>query len=301
MEHEQIPIYIRKVLLLIVVLITVQVFGGCTHQLSKIYPKAEEGIIDLADLNFENEIAQLDGQWEFYRHQLISPQEIEEGNITGYITVPGSWNKYIVDDNALSGDEFATYRLTFVTEKDERLALKIPRLHTSYKLWANGEMIVSAGTVGETRDIAVPQYLPQVTFFDAKKGNNEILIQLSNFHHRSGGILESIKIGNEKQILDLRYNNIASNILLFGCLIFIGAYHLALYLYRRKEPSSLYFGLFSVSVGIRTLLVGECFLIYLFPGFNWEIAHKLMTLTYYLGVPFILMFFQSLFLPLFLA
>ncbi|NLF43576.1 MAG: diguanylate cyclase, partial [Bacteroidales bacterium] len=153
----------------------------------------------------------------------------------------------------------------------------------------------TAGTVGKTIDTMIPQYLPQVAFFEAQQGNNEIVIQVSNFYHRSGGILESIKLGSEKQILGLRYKNIANNIFLFGCLIFMGAYHLALFFFRKKNTSSLYFGSFCILIGIRTLLVGEGFLIYLFPGFSWEIAHKIMTLTYYLGLPLILMFFQSIF------
>lgn len=269
--------------------------AGFSSHLSNPYAKAEEGIIDLTQLQFENDIAQLDGEWEFYWNQLIDPDEIDVGLITGYIAIPSSWNKYTTDESVISRDGYATYRMTFITDENERLALKIPRLHTAYKLWANGELSATAGTVGRTRETMIPQYLPQVAFFEAQQGNNEIVIQVSNFYHRNGGILESIKLGSEKQILGLRSKNIASNILLFGCLIFMGAYHLALFFFRKKNTSALYFGSFCILVGIRTLLVGECFLIYLFPGFSWGIAHKIMTLTYYLGVPLILMFFQSVF------
>lgn len=295
MRQEQIHVNIRKLLLYIISLIAALVSGGCSNQLSNPSLKAEDGIIDLTHLQFEYDLAHLDGEWEFYWNQFISPDEIDKGQITGYIPVPGSWNKTIPSKGILSGDGFATYRLSFITEENGRLALKIPRLHTAYKLWVNGELKASAGTIGKTRDLSVPQFLPQVILFDARQGDNEIVIQLSNFYHRSGGILESITVGSEKQILDLRYKNMASNILLFGCLLFMGAYHLALFFYRRKNTSALYFGSFCVLVGIRTLLIGECFLIYLFPGFSWEIAHKIQTLTYYLGVPLILMFFQSVF------
>ena len=269
--------------------------AGCSVKPSRLHPKAEDGVIDLTKIPLKDDIARLDGEWEFYWNQLIPPEETDGGSLTGYISVPGSWNKYMADKGVRSGNGFATYRLIFITEKSEGLALKMPRLHTAYKLWVNGELKASAGIVGKTRDTAKPQYLPQVVFFDAERGGNEIVIELSNFYHRSGGILESIKIGGEEQILDLRYKNIASNILLFGCLVFMGSYHLALFFYRKKNISALYFGSFCVLIGTRTLLVGECFLIYLFPGFSWEIAHKLMTLTYYLGVPMILMFFMSTF------
>lgn len=67
------------------------------------------------------------------------------------------------------------------------------------------------------------------------------------------------------------------------------------FFFRKKDSSSLYFGLFCLFVGIRTLLVGERFFIYLFPGFSWEVAHKIQTMTFYLGVPLIVMYFKSIF------
>lgn len=285
----------RKFLLLIILLITLLLSGGCSAQLPDSNPKAEAGTMDLTQLQFDNEVVQLNGKWEFYWNQLLDPGEMDTGVITGYMDIPSSWNKYITNKERCSGDGYATYRLTFISEQNERLALKIPRLRTAYKLWINGELAASAGTVGKTRDTMIPQYLPQVAFFEAQQGKNEIVIQVSNFHERSGGILESIKLGSEKQILGLRYKSIANDLLLFGSLIFIGAYHLAIFFFRKKNRSPLYFGLFCILVGIRTLLVGECFFIYLFPEFNWEIAHKIQTLTFYLGVPLILMFFMSVF------
>lgn len=285
----------RKFLLLIILLIILSIWGGCSAQLPDSNPKAEKGIMDLTQLQFENEVVQLNGKWEFYWNQLLDPGKMDTGVITGYMDIPSSWNKYITNEERYSGDGYATYRLTFITEENERLALKIPRLRTAYKLWINGELTASAGTVGKTRDAMIPQFLPQVAFFESQQGKNEIVVQVSNFHHRSGGILESIKLGSEKQILGLRYKSIANELLLFGSLVFIGAYHLALFFFRKKNRSPLYFGLFCILVSIRTLLVGECFFIYLFPKFNLEIAHKIQTLTFYLGVPLILMFFMSIF------
>ena len=287
--------YNRKLLLFIIILIALPILGGCSSQLSDSNPKAEVGIIDLTQLQFENDVVQLDGEWEFYWNQLLDPGELETGIITGYMDIPSTWNKYITTEGDNSGDGYATYRLTFITEKNERLALKIPRLRTAYKLWVNGELIASAGTVGKTRGTMIPQYLPRIAFFEAQQGKNEIVIQVSNFHQRSGGILESLKLGSEKQILGLRYKSIANELLLFGSLISIGAYHLALFFFRKKNNSPLYFGLFCTMVGIRTLVIGESFLIYLFPGFSWEFVHKIQTLTFYLGVPVIVMFFRSVF------
>ena len=103
--------------------------------------------------------------------------------------------------------------------ESKRLALKLPRMFTAYELWVNGDLIATAGKVGKSRETMTPQYLLQVALFESQQGVNEILIKVSNFYHRSGGILESINLGSEKQILGLRYENLARDLILFGSLM----------------------------------------------------------------------------------
>lgn len=284
----------RRILALFAgLLLTAPVLGGCSDQAPRSDPKARAGVIDLSLVQFADDVIRLNGEWEFYWKQLLQPDQLKSGALTGYIDVPGSWNKSTSGQTELSGDGWATYRLTWIAANNERLSLKIPRLHTAYKLWVNKELKAAAGTVGEEKTSSAPQYLPQVVFFEARQGENEIIIWVSNFHQRSGGILEDIKIGSEERILDLRYKNVARELLLFGALTFMGAYHLALFLFRRKDRPPLYFGTFCLLLAMRTVLVGDSFFFYLFPDFSWEIAHKMSTLTYYWGVPLISMFFVS--------
>lgn len=288
-----------KISLLIIMIITIlSVFSACDNQISSSSISAKEGIIDLSNIYFEDNFINLDGEWEFYWEQLIEPDQINKDNMTGYIKVPGSWNKYLKNQGL--GDKsksngYGSYRLTLIMEEDSKLALRIPRMHTAYKLWLNGELAASAGTVGESRATSKAQYLPKRIFLDANKGKNEIIIQVSNFHHRNGGILENIKLGDVDQILRIRYKSLAKSILIFGCLIIMAIYHISLYLNRRKDNFNLYFGLVCLSFGIRSLMYGENFFIYLFPNFSWEITHKIVTLSFYLGVPILVEFFYSLF------
>jgi diguanylate cyclase (GGDEF)-like protein len=75
----------------------------------------------------------------------------------------------------------------------------------------------------------------------------------------------------------------------------MGLYHIILFWFRKANRAPLCFGLFCLFLAVRTLLVGERMLIYFFPFFSWEIAHKLQTLTFYLGVPMIVTFFRVVF------
>lgn len=279
------------------VIILLSLVSGCSSARSTKQLGAIEGKVDLTEGQTASQGIKLDGEWEFYWNELLTPEDFREAGKkkTHYIDVPGSWNAYITEDGEVSGNGYATYRLLFEAQDGAKLGLKIPRMLTAYQLWVNGERIASAGTVGKNRDDMRPQYLPQVALFSSRQDENEIVIQISNFNHRSGGMLESIVLGSEKQILDMRYQKIAYEFLLFGSLMIMGLYHIILFWFRKANLSPLYFGLFCLFLAVRTLLVGERMFIYFFPLTNWELAHKLQTLTFYLGVPMIVTFFSVVF------
>lgn len=268
--------------------------GGCAPQNTTIEKKAENSRFDLSATNIKNEIIPLDGNWAFYWNQLLEPASVNQGALSGYVPFPSSWNKYQINGEAISGSGYATYRLTFVASENEILALKIPKVRTAYKIFINGELIATAGTIGTTPEDMVPQYLPQIVSFDALKGDNDVIIQMSNFYMSSGGLLNSILLGGETQLLGLRYNGLAYELFLCGALMMMGIYHLALFFFRKKDRAPLYFGLFCMLVATRTLLIGESFLYYAWPDLDFVVARKIQTLTYYLGVPLILMFFRTI-------
>lgn len=283
----------QRKLLLIIIILMLPFWGGCSSQISQPQQVAKKGLLDLSQLNLKNEVIPLDGEWEFYWNQLLEPGQFEQRSMSSYENFPSSWNKYRINEETIPGAGYATYRLTFIASENEILALKIPKVRTAYKLWVNGELITTAGTVEKTRDTMVPQYLPQVASFNALEDENEVILQVSNFYRPSGGLLNSIQIGGEAQLLVLRYTDIAYELFLFGALMMMGVYHLALFFFRKKDRAPLYFGLFCMLVAIRTLFIGEAFFFTLFPSFDFETAFKIQTLTYYLGVPLILMFFSS--------
>jgi diguanylate cyclase (GGDEF)-like protein len=283
----------HSIFILIMILI-LPLLGGCSKPISETHPVAQNGRVDLSQVNLENEATDLDGEWEFYWNQLLDPSEVDQGTLSGYENFPSSWNKYVINQQNVPGSGYATYRLTFNTSQDQILALKIPKVRTAYQLWVNGILTASAGVVGTSETSMTPQYLPQVVAFNAKQGDNEIVIQMSNYYQSSGGLLNDILLGKEAQLLALRYRGIAYDLFLFGALMIMGIYHLSLFFFRKKDQAPLFFGLFCLLIAIRTLMVGESFLYFIWPDMDFVIARKIQTLTYYLGVPLIIMFFRSM-------
>ncbi|TYC84175.1 diguanylate cyclase [Acetobacterium wieringae] len=284
----------KRSISLTLILIMLFFLGGCSIQEATIEKKSENGRLDLTQFNIKNEIIPLDGDWAFYWNQLLEPANIDQGTLSAYVPFPSSWNKYQIDDEKIPGSGYATYRLKFTAADNQILALKIPKVRTAYKLFINGEPITTVGTIGTTRETMVPKYQPQVVAFNAVSGENEIVLEVSNFYRPSGGLLNSIQLGGESQLLTIRYLGLTYELFLFGALMMMGVYHLALFCFRRKDRAPLYFGLFCTLVAIRTLFIGEAFLFSFFQNLNFEIIYKVQTLSFYLGVPLILMFFRSI-------
>ncbi|WP_303866424.1 diguanylate cyclase [Acetobacterium wieringae] len=289
---------IKRSIVLSIIFFMLFLLGGCSAQPTEIEKKAENGRLDLTQYDLRNQIIALDGDWAFYWNQLLEPASVDQGTLSAYVSFPSSWNKYQINDEKIPGSGYATYRLKFTATDNEILALKIPKVRTAYKLFINGELITTVGTIGTTRETMVPKYQPQVVAFNAVSGENEIVLEVSNFYRPSGGLLNSILLGGESQLLTIRYLGLAYELFLFGALMMMGIYHLALFCFRRKDRAPLYFGLFCVLVAIRTLFIGEAFLFSFFQDLDFEIIYKVQTLSFYLGVPLILMFFRSI-LPLY--
>lgn len=292
--NYQMPLIIGMAL----ALLTLLTITEATRPLS--LPLAERGVLDLSNWDFASQgQVRLDGEWEFYWKQLLSPSDFETGSApkpTGFIELPGAWNGYPSPEGPLPGDGYATYRLTVKLPRNAGLmAIRIPSPSTAHKVWADGELIAKNGVVGRSREEMTPQYRPLVAHFHPHGDVLHLTIQVSNFHHRKGGLRESLELGLGTQMDQRNERTLAVEMLLFGGILVTSIYHLGLYLLYREDRSILYFGLFTLLMALRASLVGSVPLTKFFPDFDWELETKLEYLTVYVGVPLIGVFFNSLY------
>jgi len=273
--------------------------GGELHA-GKTPPQAIEGEFDLSEWNFETDgIVRLNGEWAFYWKQLLGPEDFlgeRQPARTGFYRVPSLWNDYPIEGKKFPGDGYATFRLQIELEDPQEVhALRLMVMSTAYQVWVDGVFLAANGQVGKSPESSIPQSLPQVAMFRPSGSTVDIVLQISNFAHRKGGFWDIIELGTEKQIHQKQRLKQAYEGFLFGSLLIIAFYHFGLFGLRRKDPSTLYFGLFCLLIGARVLVTGECFLIVLFPNFDWEVAFKIEYLSFYLGVPLFTAFIGSLF------
>jgi PAS domain S-box-containing protein len=263
-------------------------------------PKAEKGVIDLRNWDFQkNGAVKLIGEWDFYWGQHILPGGPEEPSTnakSGHIEVPGVWNDFETNGKKVSGYGFASYRLRVIPDgKTQDLGLKILDMGTAFRVYVNGELLASAGNPGKTREQTSPSYFPMVTPFKTPSEIYDIIIHVSNFHYWIGGMWEPVLLGDSHELYLLRERYIIVSAVLFGAICIFGFYHLGLFWFRRNDKSTLYFGLFCLMMAIRVITHGERYIVTLFPAIGYDTLLILIFLSFYVGGPFFILYTQALF------
>ncbi|WP_238653988.1 ATP-binding protein [Paenibacillus piscarius] len=267
--------------------------------------RSEAGVLDLTHHSINQNPLKLQGEWAFYWQELLSPEDIRNRMAGGetaerdrYIHLPSSWLGYPLDGQTLKGEGYATFRLVIrLSEQDrkERLALRLPTIFHAYKLWVNGELLTEVGVVDQDREGMTPSLATRLVFFQPEGDTVELVMQVANFHHMRGGITKAIELGGSNVLTVRTHLKIAADMFITASLLVIGLYHLLLYLLRRKDRAPLYFGLFTIMFGVRSLLNGELMLTQWLPHFPWELQFKLEYLILCLGGWMITMYFECIF------
>lgn len=234
--------------LLYLVIVTIIYFGNTPTAFAQ-----EESILDLSKWDASMEPVNLNGVWDLYWNELVTPEQIHNMNQEAFkVRVPSVWSRANTESPSLPNEGYGTYRVQILMSEDHTpppLALYVGGVATSYRLWINGELYAENGTVGTSLQTMVPYNLPKAIPFVPEPGLNELVIQVSNFVQRKGGIWEPIQLGNAERIGKERMLNFASEIFVIGCLLTMGLYHLGLYAGRKKDRSALYFGGLCLAVG----------------------------------------------------
>jgi signal transduction histidine kinase/DNA-binding response OmpR family regulator len=256
------------------------------------------GVLDLSNWSFETDgPVKLDGKWEFYWGKLLAPDDFSEKNgiQKGYIEVPSKWNHYELNGEKLGTNGYATYKLEIQNLSGESIkALHIHGVSTSYQLWINQERQNVEGLVGTNFETAKPFQLPHVFLIKGEKKTLHLIIQVSNFVFRKGGLDKAILLGNQKQIYRIQRNRLFLEQFLLGSLLIMAFYHFGLFALRRSEPSALFFGLFCLIGFIRIITTGEQLLFFYF-GTPWELTVKLSYLVFYISAPIFMKYLYTLF------
>jgi hypothetical protein len=269
---------------------------GCIVLLSGIcfgrdFLLANAGLLDAREWNFEEKRLALNGNWEFYGQQLLTPAECRSHNGT-LVPVPSVWN----DLPKKSPLNFGTYYLRVLLPSSlKELTIEIPQLYNSYGLWINDVFLGGNGKVGTTKDETRPQWLPQNITFRNSGDTLEIVLQVANFYHHKGGIREPLYLG-APQIMNTQRGIAVGTNLTEAIILSLEALLFLFFFTRRKSKKILlYFGLLCLSWAIRSLFSNLYLGITWWPEFNWTATVKIEYLTLYFIMIWSLLSLEELF------
>jgi signal transduction histidine kinase len=260
---------------------------------------AKKGILDLGTWNWQtNGIVNLDGEWEFYWNTLYDPSK-SNSLPTGqpdYIDVPEFWNAKIPTTGIFaSGFGYATYKLTIICPPGEQpLSLKFLTIASAYKLFVNEKQLLEIGKVGTSQATSVADFRPAIVPVQPINNKLNIVIQVSNFTYRTGGLWDYIKLGPSGQVQSLQIKNIGIDFFIAGSFFLIAIFYLVIFFYYTKRTATLYFSIFCLLLAIRPLVTGELAIQYI-TDWNWVFIKRVEFISLYLTVPVLSLFSYKLF------
>lgn len=284
----------KNKIILILICVPLLFFAGCKRDYTTY--KAKDGILDLQNWNYEKEpVISLEGNWEFYWNGLYSPEDIASLK-PSYIDLPSTWNGKVIDGQTLAGIGFATYRLKILLPQNKHYPIFAIRMKplTNCKVFINDLELNCIGITGKDITNAIPDTRPSFASFSTSKNTLDIVVQVSNFHHKKGGFLYNIYFGTELGLLSYVQTIRSRDDFILGFLFFVILYHIGLYLIRKSETLSIQFTFLVICIFLRTASTGEKLLAdYLPVGYPIYVAIEY--LTFFLVMPLALQFLSNMF------
>ena len=185
-------------------------------------------------------------------------------------TVPltGTWVAYL--GRILPPTGFATLRLDLTVPRGSPpLAISLPYVCSAYRLWANGQPVAGVGVVGTDRAAEVPGFRPTIADLPSPapgSGTITLVLQVSNFHHRCGGLPMAPAVGSRPVIQRQQSEQRALYAALIGAVFAMAAYHLLLFAFWPSERANLPFAVFCLLALARVLVTGSMPLAWIWPG-----------------------------------
>jgi adenylate cyclase len=234
-------------------------------------PNAIAGVLDLTHWNFDqNGLATLDGQWDLYWGQLLTPQDFTSANPpqpTGYFSIPQAWQGVKAGNITLPPTGYATLRLFIrLPQRDEPYAIYLKVEKMAWRAWLNEREVATKGVVGTSPETSSVANTIEKVDFQLQPGQDvDLVIQVSNYHYAIGGLRNTMWIGPVGMMDNRIIRSAGFDIFLFGAFVAIALYHISLFALHPSDIRPLYVTAFTLCIGFWRLMQGEAVFSLFFP------------------------------------
>ncbi|MCR9141593.1 MAG: 7TM-DISM domain-containing protein [bacterium] len=267
---------------------------------------ARSATVNLRHVDFAGgEVVLVPTRWEFYWRRYLKPEDfraVRRPALDATVVGMKPWGEIGPIDSLGSsppGVGFATYRLRLLVPPvaaGREYGFRIQQQLTSYRVYANGELKLTAGRVGRDRASSEPERM-QHSFFvrpDAD-GEIELILHVANFHIFRGGLRGVLALGERSPLEVYTNRKIAFDFILLGLFAAVCLYHLALFLMHPGESSFLWFTLLCLSFALRVPFMSEKTVNLVFHDLSWEFSLRLIGSINILSPAMMMFFLRSAF------
>ncbi|GEK32747.1 hypothetical protein KSI01_02800 [Kurthia sibirica] len=217
----------------------------------------------------------INGQWLFFNNKILTPQQVIATSSTAKkVTIPISFKELLGTTEGYG--TFATYIKIPPMYMNKTMMLYIPYEYNAYSIFVNHKQLGSLGTVGQEK-YHKSQLAPLKLFFTPTEELVLVTLQLSSFDLVRGGFEQAIDIGTATTLDHALNQEVFWHILISSYLFIVGIFMIIFGLYRTDDREFLIFGLFSFSIGLRSLFTVPFLYLLPFPTMDWQIG---MTFEY---------------------
>lgn len=220
-------------------------------------PVAKEGVLDLRGYDLPGQgPVDVQGEWRFFWGELIAPAG--HADTSGYLVqVPKAWKQLEDQVPGISARGFATYHLKILLPPGlETVAFRFNEVFSGSGYYINGRNIGFNGLPGTNKFQSVFGYTPTMHVVPVRDTVLDLVVHVSNFEHRSGGIRGSVEIGTPMQLMSESAARQYKDYFLLGAFLVVGIYFMGLYLMGARLYI-LFFSLISLVMSFRILILSD--------------------------------------------
>lgn len=281
----------KKLICIIILIVLSITIYSVFHEDTVKYEQAVNGFMNLNYYNFiENGNIKLDGQWEVYENELLTPDELEYKIPSEYLTIPGNLSDELHEGHS----KYMTLRLRIAAPEGIVYGFRISRLLSASNVWVNGVLEEQVGDVGINNEKEKAIYLPVYAYFTSNNGFIDIVIQTSSYREVFPTI-QSIEFGLKDKIINESIFNVGVDSIIIGGLFVIELLFLSLYKQLKNNKSYLFFSILCLFIQLRCIFLNERIIVHFFSNMPFELLSKTAALTYYLWIPTYVFFLNEVF------
>lgn len=262
------------------------------------FAKADLPVVDLSAQTLgQEELLEIPNSWRFYWQQYLFLGDSFAGGEPIGATLP--WTTIPNKESGHPAHGFGTYALILKLPKrtEPNLALKMRRVKTAYALYIDEVLVGHTGNLANyPRPLTPPINKSGIVNIQVpiEKSEITILIHVSSMKYYRGGLDQPPQLSYVDTAHASKMRDILWPAFIAGALLFMGFYHLALWIKRKTSVTSLLFSVFSVAVGTRVFFTYK--LAYLmFPNLTEDTMLWCETVLAYTALPFLHLFISSSF------